>query len=430
MTIRRLLNLSLLLLLLGQPAFADIEVRAPGKQLIPLALTSFVPMDGVADPALVKTFSAVLASDLELSGLFELIDPRAFLADARKLGLLSIDVDFAEWRLLGAESLIKGGYSIRGDQLVLEARLYDVGSQRLLNGRRYVGKLTDVRRMAHAFADQILNSLTGELGPFNSRIAYISDRTGHKELYVMEVDGNQPVRLTDHRRIVLNPDFSPNGQELIFTSYRANNPDLYRKELASGQETRTSRQQGLNVGGRYRPDGQAIALTLSKDGDSELYLLGLGGELRKRLTQHWAIDIDPSWSPDGRRIAFVSNRRGNPNIFILDLGSEKVERLTLNGKYNVTPAWSPQGDRIAFSRKEGYFDIYTIRTDGTDERRLTFGPGNKEHPRWSPDGRFLVYSSDENGKKAIFQMRADGTGNRKISEPGGNASHPAWSPRF
>ena len=206
--LRNLLLVILLLMIYCSSAVAAVEISSPGKQQIPLALTQFMSMDGGADPAMINEFSAVLAADLELSGLFALIDPRAFLADSRKLGLLSIDVDFAEWRLLGAESLIKGGYSIRGDQLVLEARLYDVVSRRLLNGRRYVGKLTDVRRIAHAFADQILKSLTGELGPFSTRIAYISDRTGHKELYVAEVDGHQPIRLTNHQRIVLNPDFS------------------------------------------------------------------------------------------------------------------------------------------------------------------------------------------------------------------------------
>jgi len=417
-------------LLLAAPLRAEIEVSSPGQQAIPLALTSLLPLDQAENRQVAEEFAAVLQSDLDLSGLFRFIDPRAFLADARKPGLLSIDVDFAEWRLLGAQAVIKGGYAVRGDQLVVEARLYDVNRQRLLNGRRYVGRLADARRMAHAFADQILGSLTGEPGPFSARIAYIADSTGRKELYIMDVDGHAPVRLTSHRSIVLNPDFSPDGRSLIFTSYKANNPDLYLKELASGQESRISHQKGLNVGGRYAPDGDRIAVTLSRDGDSELYLLTPDGKIESRLTRHWAIDIDPSWSPDGRQLAFVSNRAGNPNIFLLAPGSDKVQRLTLNGKYNVTPAWSPRGDRIAFARKEnGVFDLYTIRPDGSDERRLTFGTGNKEHPRWSPDGRFLVYSLDDGAKKAIYVMRADGTGARQISPPGGNASHPAWSPR-
>ncbi|WP_432822506.1 Tol-Pal system beta propeller repeat protein TolB [Trichloromonas sp.] len=422
------ITLTLLAALLAPPALAQIEISAPGQQTIPLALTRFLPLDGTSRPELAAEINQVLEADLDLSGLFSLINPESFLGDANVLGLSSVEVDFGQWRLLRAESLIKGGYAVQGDQLTLEARLYDVVSRRLLAGRRYIGKLSDLRRMSHTFADQILKSLTGEAGPFNTRIAYISNRTGNKELYLMEVDGHNPVRITDHRSIVLNPDFSHQGKDLIFTSYKAGNPDLYRKETYSGREAKLSAQQGLNIAGRYRPDGREIALTLSKDGNSELYLISTGGTIHKRLTDAWGIDVDPSWNPNGDQIAFVSDRQGNPHVFILDVVTGQVRRLTKDGKYNVTPAWNPKGDRIAFSRLEGgRFDIYTIRPDGTDERRLTFGPGNKEHARWSHDGRFLVYSSDEDGKRGIYLMRDDGSGSRRVSPAGGDCSHPAWS---
>ncbi|RLB69792.1 MAG: Tol-Pal system beta propeller repeat protein TolB, partial [Deltaproteobacteria bacterium] len=119
-------------------------------------------------------------------------------------------------------------------------------------------------------------------------------------------------------------------------------------------------------------------------------------------------------------------------IFIVDVHTLEVTRLTFEGKYNATPAWSPKGGRIAYSRMDnGVFNVFTIREDGTDERQLTFGSGSKEHPRWSPDGRFLVYSNDlQDGEKSIWIMRADGTGGRKISARGGHDSHPAWSHRW
>jgi TolB protein len=424
----RLLLLALALLCSVASAGAvKIEISAPGEQEIPLALTAFLPM-GPDRPEIAAELNAVLRADLDLSGLFSLVDRAAFLSDADKLGLNSAQVDFAQWKLLGAEAVIKGGYRIEGGQLIVEARLFDVISRRMLTGRRYIGKPEEARRIAHTFADQVMLSMTGSKGPFSSRIAYVSNRTGKKELYLMEADGHAPIRLTSHRGIVLNPDFSPVGKELIFTSYQQGNPDLYRKEIYTGREARLSHRQGLNIGGRYSPDGREIAVTLSRDKNSELYLLGTDGTIHKRLTDHWGIDVDPSWSPAGDNIAFVSDRRGNPHVYIVDVDSLEVRRLTFDGKYNATPAWSPDGERIAFARMEnGVFDIHTIRPDGTDERRLTFGPGNKEHPRWSPDSRFLVYSLDRAGEKAIYLMRADGTGQRRISAPGGDDSHPAWS---
>ena len=411
---------------------ARIEISAPGEQTIPLAMTRLFPMGvGAASPAVAKEFQQVLLGDLDLSGLFDMVDPASFLGDADKLGLRRTDIDFNQWRMLGSEALIKGGYSVTASKLTIDLRLFDVITQRLLTGRRYVGKPTDVRKIAHTFADQILKSLTGEEGPFSTKIAYISKRTGRKELYMMDVDGYKPIQLTDHRSIVLNPDFSPTRKELIFTSYDKENPDLYRKEIYTGRESRLSLKPGLNIGGRYSPDGREIALTLSKDKNSEIYLLGTDGTIHRRLTNHYGIDVDPSWSPKGNKIAFVSDRRGNPNIFIVDIHTREVTRLTFEGKYNATPAWGPKG-RIAFSRLDnGIFNIFTIREDGTDERQLTFGAGSKEHPRWSPDGRFLIYSADLNGgEKSIWIMRADGTGGKSISARGGNDSHPAWSDRW
>ena len=423
----------LVCLFVSAGAAARIEISSPGEQTIPLAITRLLPMGaGVAQPAMVAEFQEVLEGDLEFSGLFDLTDPASFLSDADRLGLRRNEIDFYQWRMLGSEALIKGGYRVSAGKLTIELRLFDVISQRLLTGRNYTGKLTDVRKIAHAFADQVLKSLTGEKGPFSTKIAYISKRTGHKELYLMDVDGYNPIRMTDHRSIVLNPDFSPTRKELIFTSYRKGNPDLYRKEVYTGRESRVSLKPGLNIGGRYSPDGREIALTLSKDKNSEIYLIGTDGTIHRRLTNHYSIDVDPTWSPEGNRIAFVSDRRGNPNIFIVDISSLEVTRLTYEGKYNATPAWNPKGGRIAYSRMDdGIFNIFTIREDGTDERQLTFGPGSKEHPRWSPDGRFLVYSNDSgSGEKSIWIMRADGTGAKRISARGGNDSHPAWSHRW
>jgi TolB protein len=409
---------------------ARIEISAPGEQTIPLAITRLLPMGiGNTQPAVATEVQEVLEGDLDLSGLFDFVDPAAFLSDAGKLGLRRNEVDFYQWRMLGAEALIKGGYSVSAGKVTIELRLFDVITQRLLTGRRYTGRLKDVRKIAHTFADQVLKSLTGEKGPFSTKIAYISKRTGHKELYLMDVDGHHPIRMTNHRSIVLNPDFSPTRKELIFTSYKKGNPDLYRKEIYTGRESRLSLKPGLNIGGRYSPDGREIALTLSKDKNSEIYLLGTDGTIHRRLTNHYSIDVDPSWSPKGNKIAFVSDRRGNPNVFIVDIHSLEVTRLTYEGKYNATPAWSPKGGRIAYSRlDDGIFNIFTIREDGTDERQLTFGTGNKEHPRWSPDGRFLIYSNDLGGKgKSIWIMRSDGTGAKRISAPGADDSHPAWS---
>ena len=424
---RRMVWMAIVLLLPVMAWSATIEVSAPGQQVISLAITRLLPM-GASRSNVAQEFQSVLKSDLEMSGLFRFVNSAAFLSDADQLTLESAQVDFEQWRMLGSEAVVKGGYSLENGRLLVEARLFDTVRQKMITGQRYTGSPEDIRLMAHAFADQILQALTGQLGAFRGKIAYISDQTGFKELYMMNVDGTGVVQLTNHRSLVINPDFSPNGTDILFTSYRSGNPDLIRLNLASRQETRVSSRRGLNISGRFSPNGNEVALTMSEQNGSDIYVVSGGGS--RRLTSTWGIDVDPSWSPDGSRLVFVSDRMGSPQLFVMNASGAGERRLTTRGRYNVTPAWSPVGDRIAFSRMEqGRFDIYTILPDGSDERRLTFGAGNKEHPRWSPDGRFLVFSSDLGGKKALYVMRSDGGGLRRLSGGGGNCIHPAWSPR-
>jgi TolB protein len=408
---------------------ADIEITTPGKTAIPTAQAEFLPL-GSRSQEVERTIAEVLAHDLDLSGMFEIIPPEAYLDDAKRLTLTSSEVNFSQWELLGAQMLIKGAYELKGQQIELKVRLFDVDKRRLLSGHNYRGSTHDLRRMVHRFVDQILEALTGTRGAFDSNIAFISSSSGNKELYLSDIDGYNARRITNHRNLVLNPDFSPRGRELVFTSYREDNPDLYRRSIFSAGEARISARNGLNTAARYSPNGTELAVTLSKDGNAELYLLGADGRIHKRLTNAWGIDVDPSWSPLGDKIAFVSNRHGNPHVFILDLLSGEVERLTRNGKYNATPAWSPDGEWILFTRLEnGAFNIYRIRPDGSDEHPITFGAGNKEHPRWSPDGRLIVYSNDISGEKRLYIMRADGSGGRAIDSLPGECSHPAWGVR-
>ena len=218
----------LLLLLFNTVAMAkEIVITTPGRQTIPLAHAPILAISA-EDAALAQTFHDVLQGDLDLSGLFEFVAEGAFLDDAQNDDLNSTDINFAQWRMLGAQVLLKGTYKLRRNKLELKIRLYDVMTRRLLIGHNYQGQPHEIRRMAHSFADQIMKVLTGKLGAFNTRIAFIGDRTGSKELYLCESDGYDSQRVTNHANLILNPDFSPLGHELIFTSYHQGNPDLYR----------------------------------------------------------------------------------------------------------------------------------------------------------------------------------------------------------
>ncbi len=427
---KRFLLLILVLAIAGMPAtlFSQeefIRVTAPGNKPLTLMVAPPVPMDSAPRDAIAREVTELFQFDLTLAGSFTVTTPTV----TENRGIRPGEFSFAPWQNAGATLLIKSGYTVNGSTLILEFRLYDVIRERELLAKRYSGNIKELRRMAHTFSDDLLLIVTGERGPFTGKVAFVSKASGNKELYLMDYDGFNLQRLTQNGSINLNPDFSPSGRELIYTSYKKGNPDLYRRELFTGVEARTSSSRGINVTGSWSPDGKRIALALSKDGNSEIYLINRDGKQPTRLTNNPAIDVSPAWSPDGHQIAFVSDRLGKPQVFVMNADGSSVRRLTIEGAYNVSPRWSPKGDRIAYCRQQGDFQIHSINTDGSGDVQLT-SQGSNEHPRWSPDGRFIVFSSTRDGRESIYVMRADGSGQIRVSRGKANDSHPTWSVRW
>jgi TolB protein len=402
------------------------EVAARGLKPPPMAITQAKCLGGEQDAHMAREIDEVLKFDLNLAGSIRIM---AVSPKENAGGIRPGEFDFTPWRTIGAALLLKTGYVIDGEKVMLEFRLYDVQGEKPVLATVYTGKRKFLRKMVHAFADEIMQAVTGEKGPFTGKIVFVSTRTGNKEVYIMDYDGYNERRLTRNGSINLNPSFSPDGHEIIYTSYKKGNPDLYRKEIFTGAETRISSRPGLNVTGAWSPRGYKIALTMSKDGNSQIYLINRNGKELARLTNDDAIDISPSWSPDGSQIAFVSDRDGSPQIYIMNADGSKVRRLTTSGSYNVGPSWSPDGHRILYCRRQSNgFQIYAIDTDGTDDTQLTT-EGRNEYPHWSPDGRFVTFTSNRDGKESIYIMRADGRSQIKVSRNKGGDSQPVWSPR-
>ncbi len=410
--------------LLAQPGY--LEVTASPDRKISLAVAPPISQSGGEIAELSRNVVDALRFDMTLSGRFTVLDS----SPARGTGSIRPgEFDMALWRSAGVELLIKSSYLVTGDNAVLELRLYDVANGNQMLAKRYSGKRKDARRMAHTFSDDILLFLTRERGPFTGKIAFVSRRSGNKEIYLMDYDGHNVQRITANGAINLNPDFSPSGKEIVYTSYKRGNPDLYRRDLFSTAEARISSHPGINITGAWSPDGGRIALALSKDGNAEIYTISKDGKQMNRLTRNGAIDTSPAWSPDGSRIAFLSDRLGKPQIFVMNADGSNQYRLTTSGAYNVSPSWSPKGDRILYCRQQGGFQIHSITPDGNDDVQLTT-EGSNEHPRWSPDGRFITFSSNRGGSQDIYVMRADGTGQTRVSRGGGAEFHPVWSPRW
>ncbi|NWF56408.1 MAG: Tol-Pal system beta propeller repeat protein TolB [Syntrophaceae bacterium] len=423
-----------------------IDIRSPSFRKFPLAIFPFqslLPTN--REMQLGERATEILKNDLDISGFFTLIapsegaektglpaaggDPSAKPGEDR-LGAGPQPLNFQPWANLGAEALVVGNLFYRDGSLTLEARLYDVVKKELIVGKRYVGEITDLSRMVHRFADEIIYALTGEQGFFQTKIIFVSQAGGFKELYMMDYDGRNVFPITNHKSTCLSPRVSPDGRWVLFTSYKFGNPDLFLKDLQTGEEKRISSHPGLNISPAWSPDGKRIALTLSKDGNSEIYAMNPDGSGLTRLTNHPDIDVSPTWSPDGQRIAFVSSRGGTPQIYVMSANGQNVQRLTFEGNYNTHPAWSPRGERIAFDASMGGGrNICLMNSDGSDLRVLTANMGQCEMPSWSPDGRHLVFSATRDGDPRIFLMNAEGTRIKRLTFQKGSDTYPYWVPR-
>lgn len=389
-----------------------IDVSNPQRTRYPIAVPA--PVSG--DPGTAATIVEVASFDLKVAGWFKLITADKFRADLRAEGL---GIDPAAWKASGAYGVMKFRSELRGGQLVIDFKLYEIekGAQPVLQ-RTLQGTPADVRKLTHIWCNAVVKHFTGEDGFFGSRLLFVtrggSARKAGKKLVAMDFDGHGAATLSRNDSINILPAWSPSGNQIAFTSYMRDNPDLYVMSASGGRPTRISKFRGMNTGAAWSPDGSRLAVTLSKDGNPEIYLLDpSSGAIIARLTNNKAIDAGPAWSPDGREIAFISDREGGPQIFVMNADGSNQRRVSMNGAYNTTPTWSPQrGKRILAytTRADATFDIVTLDLESNKYTRITQGEGVNEEPSFSPNGRAIAFSSQRGAGAGVYIANADGTG--------------------
>lgn len=424
----------LLVLAIAAPLRAEerlqIDVTDPSRRNYQIAVQRFA-----GDPLLEARFSEeldrALTDALRFSGLFDPIDRGAFLGPVETT---SLDVAIAcdNWKGIGADALVQGRLEARQDGGRIRAHFRVWDAQRCRKQGRdawYEGAPDALPWLALRIADEIVYRFTGRRGVAATDIAFVSDRSGNKEVYAMSADGSNKRRVTGNGSINLFPAWSPSGDALVYTSYRSGTPDLW---LISRGKRRSGRLLGSGSAkfrGVWAPDDGQIAVVMSEEANTDIYLVRENGRGLRRVTFDRSIETSPAWSPDGKRLAFVSDRTGSPQIYIRDLASGGTRRLTYEGHYNASPAWSPTGEWIAYASDRGSgFDIFLIDPDSGYAQSLVRHPRTDETPAWAPDGRKVVFTSNRRGRQEIYSVDLDGRSPRRLTAGFGNCSNPAWSP--
>lgn len=396
---------------------------------------------------------SVAKKNLELSTYFSIISNDAYLEDLSKKSLKSVPdeitgFNFDPLKKIGAEFIIRAGYSVIGKDITVEMYLYHVTDSKLIIGKRYKATVDQSVSIGHTLSNDVIEALTGIRAPFMAKIVTTFDNGsgGPKEVAKMNWDGSEFEQLTQHKSIALSPSWSFDGKKIVYSVYTKlikktggsmSNVSLYVLDLVTNKRVLTSFRPGVNSGAIFTKDGQSIYLGMSMgSGSADIYKINLKGEIQSRLTKGpaGAINVEPSLSPDGSKIAFSSERGGRPMIYVMNADGSNVKRLTFKGAYNSSPSWSPDGSKIAFAgQNDSNFDIYVMDADGSNLRRVTTAqklngkPAHNEDPSFSPDSRYIVYSSNRTGKNQIYISTVDGSEERRVTNDHRNYYRPKWS---
>ena len=420
-------SLVLALLVSAGPASAELLIRITegADAAIPLSVVPFA--ESGAMPA-GDNVSTIIRDDLAMSGEFRPLPPEKMLSLPSK----GDEVFFRDWRMLGQRYVLVGQMQREGDRVSARYELFDVNRESRLLGETASAPVSNIRTLAHHISDKVYEAITGVPGAFSTRLAYVTlQNVNGKPLYklqVSDVDGKRARIRLDSREPILSPAWSPDGKQLAYVSFESSKPAIYLHELSSGKRTRIAEFKGLNSAPAWSPDGRSLLLTLSKDGNAEIYKMDIASRSLKRLTNHWSIDTEATWDHRGRGIFFTSDRSGGPQVYYMESEGAEPRRITFGSHYNARPRPSADGKYVYYvHQREGAFHIARTNLETGEETVLTRTKLD-ESPSVSPNGRMLIYATQQNGQSVLTVISADGGANYTLPASEGDVRDPAWSP--
>ncbi|HEY2864552.1 MAG TPA: Tol-Pal system beta propeller repeat protein TolB [Casimicrobiaceae bacterium] len=405
---------------LNAHAQLTIEIIGGGATTIPIAI---VPFAGESNYPLGVT--GVVGADLSRSGLFRLVDsggvvPRPVRAE---------DVRYGDWTGRGADAVVVGNITALPDgRAEVRFTLLDAVKQAQLASLSYVVSPAQFRATAHRIADVIYEKLTGDVGVFSTRIAYVAKQAGRYELLVADADGFNAQSIVTSKEPLLSPEWSPDGTRIAYVSLENRKPVVYVQSLTTGARQLVANFRGSNSAPAWSPDGSRLAVTLSKDGSSQIYLINLDGSNPQRLTTSAGIDTEVNFAPDGRSILFTSDRGGSPQIYRMALGGGAVERMTYDGNYNVSPRFLPDGKGFVFVRRDGGRLNVALQDFATRQVQVLTQGSLDESPSVAPNGKLILYASEVGGRGILAAVSSDGRVKQRLTATASDVREPAWGP--
>jgi len=338
---------------------------------------------------------------------------------------------------VSANYLAFGYTAVQDNRLVLYGWLFNTG-QPDVTSAQVIGKLyfatldaDGAKKVARDFAADILQQF-GAKSLAGTKIYFVSDRSGTKEIWSMDYDGSHQQQLTQYKSTSSMPAVSPDGKMFAFTTYAGGNPQI---RIHSGETGR--RLQFYNPVSsvvetpEFAPDGKQLLFATALNGWVQICISNLDGGNFRRISNVRAIEVSPKVNPKtGTDMLFISGRGGRQQLWHMNLDGSDMQQFTTGEGDVANPAWSPSGQQIAFAWTRGYepgnFNIFVMDVAARKPVQLTQGTGRNENPWWAPDGVHLVFTSKRGNSTQIYTMLSDGTNVQQLTTQGNNIQ-PVWA---
>lgn len=440
----------ILFLILGNIAFAKndltIDINSTENKKIVVIFEKIKLINDIDDSGLTKDILKHIEKNLDTTGLFEIKKTRKSLYDDYNKVITLPESDLVNYVMSQYSKednidAVVSGYAYLNKENILEMkiRIWDILDERDILNKTFAIDTSNWKRIADILSDSIYELLTGEIsGHFDTKILFVAEtgqaKNRKKRIAMVNFDGSNLTYITNGDNLVLTPAFSKhNPDEIVYLEYRNKKPNIYRKNLSTGKLSLIGSTMEMTYAPSFNPNGSnEILFSATKGGVSNIYKLDFDTGLMKQLTFDTEISTVPSWSPDGEKIVFVSDKTGIRKLYVMNKDGTEVKRISKGRGVYDKPSWSPDGKLISFVKIQGgEFYIGLMTPDGENERLIT-NAYLVEGIKWSPNGRYLIYSKQEGpfGKESIPSIYTidilTGTEYRINTPKNQGASDPDW----
>lgn len=335
---------------------------------------------------------------------------------------------------LGQELANSREFQISEDEAEFSVTAHSVGGR--ITGRllKSDGKLVFERTYAapgldenlSVFADDIILAATGKPGLSASRLVFVSDRTGTRQIYLCNIHGKDIQQITRQAQGAVSPTLSPDGSAIAYTAYRAGFPVVQVLDLGLGWERTVTDTAGTSFGAAFSPDGMRLALVMSFLGNPEIFVTDLATTTAGCISDTLGAPSSPSWHPDGRQVIFSDDRGKGPKLYIAEVPEKEKQESRLylwrtGYSFCTDPEFSRDGRKVAFTAKVGGEYAVVVRDYPQGPTTVVQG-GGAQHPSWSPNGRYLCYV--QHGTLYVHDLYTNQR--RTVLTQYGTLSEPRW----